>query len=80
MAESSGTNAFYASRPVLLLDGNERADFAQGLLSLSVHEDTNGLYRCEATFGNWGISQGEPGFLYFDRRVVDFRTQRPHGR
>ncbi len=75
MAESNSTNAFYASRPAILVDGNERSDFAQGLLSLSVHEDVHGLYRCEATFGNWGIAEGEPGFLYFDRRLVDFGTE-----
>ncbi len=42
-------------------------------LSLAVMENTSGLYRCEALIGNWGVaSGGATGFLYFDRRVLDF--------
>lgn len=75
MAESTSTNAFYASRPGIKLDGTNRPELAQGLLSLSVHENTQGLYRCEATIGNWGINEGEPGFIYFDRQLLDFGTE-----
>lgn len=75
MAESSSTNAFYASRPSLKLEGTSSPELAQGLLSLSVHENTQGLYHCEATFGNWGTYKGEPGFLYFDRQLLDFGTE-----
>src|SRR5207248_2859201 len=32
----------------------------------------SGLYRCEAHFGNWGPTNGDPGFLYFDRRMLEF--------
>ena len=35
-------------------------------------ENTNGLYRCEAKFGNWGKNDSNTGFLYFDRSVLDF--------
>jgi Bacteriophage probable baseplate hub protein len=35
-------------------------------------ENTNGLYRCEATFSNWGNINNSIGFLYFDRRTLDF--------
>ena len=31
-----------------------------------------GLYRCEATFGNWGNVDGQIGFLYFDRALLEF--------
>jgi phage protein D len=37
-----------------------------------VHETVTGLYRCEAVFGNWGTVAGQTGFLYFDRRLLDF--------
>lgn len=35
-------------------------------------EQTSGLYRCEATFGNWGLRNGAIDFLYFDRQTLDF--------
>ncbi|MCK7496575.1 MAG: hypothetical protein MZW92_40915 [Comamonadaceae bacterium] len=37
-----------------------------------MHEDTAGLYRCEATFGNWGSGNGSVNFLCADRSVLDF--------
>jgi phage protein D len=61
-----------ASRPVVLVDGRERPALAEALLALSVAEDVQGLARCEATFGNWGPSSGDTGFLYFDRALFDF--------
>lgn len=42
------------------------------MLRLLIAEDLNGLYRCEATFGNWGEVDGASNFLYFDRRSLDF--------
>jgi phage protein D len=35
-------------------------------------ENTSGLYRCEAAFGNLGEKDGVSDFLYFDRRTLDF--------
>jgi phage protein D len=35
-------------------------------------EQTAGLYRCEARFGNWGPVDNSLQFLYFDRRLLDF--------
>lgn len=72
MVDVPTTSAFYSARPSLILDGQEGAELARGLHSLSVHETTAGLYSCEATFGNWGTNNGHLGFLYFDRRVLDF--------
>jgi phage protein D len=37
-----------------------------------IAETTEGMYRCEALFGNWGNADGTIGFLYFDRQVLDF--------
>jgi phage protein D len=42
------------------------------LLRLSVRQDVNGMHRCEAVFNNWGPTSGGNGFLYVDRRLLDF--------
>jgi uncharacterized protein len=72
MPDLGGTSLLYSARPSLALDGVEDAALAEGLMSLAVEEDVEGLYRCEATFGNWGSAAGEVDFLYFDRRTLDF--------
>lgn len=65
--------AIYSSRPTIVVDGREDDSFADGLTRLTVSEDTQGLYRCEATFGNWGSTDGGGlGYLYFDRSKFDF--------
>lgn len=66
------TPLLYSARPALSVEGREEADLALGLLELSVVETTEGLYRCEATFGNWGSIPGGIGYLYFDRQRLDF--------
>ncbi len=35
-------------------------------------EKTDGLFRCEAKFGNWGPKANGIDFLYFDRQTLDF--------
>ena len=61
------------SRPTFVVDGQPRAQLADGLLSMAVIEDADGLYRCEATFGNWGAGNTTTlDYLYFDRSVLDF--------
>jgi phage protein D len=72
MGDLGSTSALYSARPSLLLDGQEEAGLGDGLLTLLVEETTEGLFRCEATFGNWGTANGGVDFLYFDRRVLDF--------
>jgi phage protein D len=69
MPELSLPTGFVAAAPTLLIDGDERADLSAGLLSLIVEETSEGLYRCEARFGNWS---GQEGFRYFDRQLIDF--------
>lgn len=66
------TSSFYAARPNLSLDGEAMPGLSVGVLSIAVHETVEGLFTCELTLGNWGITAGEIGFLYFDRQVVDF--------
>jgi phage protein D len=61
-----------SARPKISVGGSDDASLAEGLLGLIVAEDTEGLYRCEATFGNWGAKGGGVDYLYFDRQTLDF--------
>jgi phage protein D len=70
--EASQTTAFRPARPTLAIDGREQAGLAGALLSLLIEETVDGLYRCEASFGNWGPKNGTNDFLYFDRQTLDF--------
>src|SRR5262245_763302 len=60
------------ARPTLHIAGQENATLSGGLLHLLIVENTHGLYRCEACFGNWGNVNKSIGFLYFDRTLLDF--------
>ena len=42
--------------------------------------DQEGLSSCEATFGNWGPTDGSVGFLYFDRDAARLRQGRSRSR
>jgi phage protein D len=66
------TDILRSARPTLEVGGEERAELALGLFAMTVYEDTEGLSRCEATFGNWGAVQDSTSFLYFDRKLLDF--------
>lgn len=39
---------------------------------MEISEGVEGLYRLEAKFGNWGQTDHETGFLFFDRQTIDF--------
>jgi phage protein D len=60
------------SRPKISLGGQDKPALTGGLLSLRIHEDVQGLYGCEAAFGNWGDVNGKSDFLYFDRQTLEF--------
>jgi hypothetical protein len=64
----------YAATPSLFVNGREERALSSALLELAVEETQEGLYRCEATFINWGFKDGAPGYLMFDRDVLDFGT------
>lgn len=73
MATASSTAAgLRVSRPTISIAGTDDAGLSQGLLQLSIHESVQGLYRCEARFGNWGPKNNSIGHLYFDRKKIDF--------
>jgi phage protein D len=60
------------ARPKIRLAGKESGSLTEGLVRLRIHEDQDGLYCCEASFGNWGPAAGKVGFLYFDRKTLEF--------
>jgi phage protein D len=66
------TTGLRESRPSIFVGGEEDPRLGGGLITLLIAENTNGLYRCEAKFGNWGSVNNTTDYLYFDRRVLDF--------
>jgi uncharacterized protein len=60
------------ARPTVYLDGQENEELRQGMLSLSIAENVEGLFRCEIAFGNQGAAGRGVDFLYFDRKTFDF--------
>ncbi|MFD8778385.1 phage late control D family protein [Streptomyces sp. NPDC059916] len=60
------------ARPTISVGGHASASLSQGLLALRVLETVEGLSSCEAGFGNRGARENRLGFLYFDRRTLDF--------
>jgi len=61
-----------ASRPMITIDGQDDQSLSEGLLNMIIAENVNGLYRCEAVFGNWGSVNQSVGYLYFDRSLLEF--------
>lgn len=72
MPLDSTTTGIGAARPKIFIDGAEDSSLIGGLKYLLIIEKTDGLYRCEAKFGNWGPKDGSTDFLYFDRKILDF--------
>jgi phage protein D len=61
-----------ASRPTISIEGAEQSTLTGGLLRMRAREDVHGLSNCELEFGNWGPNGSSPGFLFFDRKLLDF--------
>jgi phage protein D len=72
MSDLGTTPAFYAAQPTVSIDGRREPGLGNGLLTLLVEETTAGLFRCEATVGNWRPAPGRSSFLYLDRQLLDF--------
>jgi phage protein D len=72
MASAGTPAALRSSRPTISLGGRDSSTLAQGLLSMRIEETVAGINHCELAVGNWGPVGGVPGFLYFDRREIDF--------
>lgn len=54
------------------IDGEPQPELNIALLTLLIEENTDGLYRCEARFGNWGQVGDEVNYRFFDRSLLDF--------
>lgn len=63
---------YYVSRPVVVLGGKINDALSTDILTLLVEETTEGLFRCEATFNNFGAHGGDADYLYFGRDILDF--------
>jgi phage protein D len=73
MAVAEALDVLRSSRPTIRLAGADSDSLTGGLLRARVCEDVHGLSSCELEAGNWGPAGGdEPGFLFFDRDVLDF--------
>lgn len=66
------TSAYYSARPRLRLDGEDVPALSDGVITMLIHENVEGLYSCELTVGNWGNTGNGLDHLYFDRQVIDF--------
>jgi phage protein D len=62
-----------ATRPTIKVDGTVEPRLNETLIDVMVEETSQGLFRCEARFANWGTRpQGAVGFLFFDGEILDF--------
>ncbi len=62
----------FAAPPRFEIAGQSIPALGDGVQGMLVEETSDGMARCEATFGNWGPRNGGVGFLYFDRTLLDF--------
>ncbi|MCW7541370.1 contractile injection system protein, VgrG/Pvc8 family [Aquabacterium sp. A7-Y] len=65
-------SAIASARPGFRVGGEDQPRLDAGLLRLVCGETEVGLAHCEAEFGNWGDQNGRTGFLWFDRRLLEF--------
>ena len=73
MADEPSHGGVNAARPIIRIDGTVQSDLGDAMLqTLEVEETTLGLFRCEAHFTNWGPKNGQVGFLFYDRQMLDF--------
>lgn len=72
MGDAGTSSGFYGVRPTVEVDGQANESLADNLTGLLVEETTDGLFRCEATFVNWGPRGRDAGFLWFDGAVLGF--------
>src|SRR6266487_23446 len=71
--ETTKQSGYASARPTIRVDGQAQDSLGDVLLqTLMVEETTLGLFRCEASFQNWGPKNNQVGFLFFDRDVLDF--------
>ena len=69
---STATAALRSARPTLRVSGVDDQALVERLVSMEIHDDREGLSRCELQFWNWGPQGASPGFLSFDRKQLEF--------
>jgi uncharacterized protein len=73
MSDTGTQPRFFAARPSIRVDARlEPALGEQYLTRLLVEETTQGLFRCEASFVNWGPRGEGEGLILLDRQLLDF--------
>jgi phage protein D len=73
MSDNVEQPGFFAARPTVRIDGELQEDLGDNILkSMMVEETTLGLFRCEASFVNWGPAKNEVTFPLFDRERLYF--------
>ena len=65
------TSQVSGARPSIEIEGQRDATLTSALQMLLIVESSDGLYRCEATFGNWGGPE-HAGYQHFDRTSLEF--------
>src|SRR5215469_16708201 len=65
------TTAIKPARPTIIVANQTVPALADGLLSMLIVENCEGLYRCEVLVVNWGSVKGNLDYLYFDRKALD---------
>jgi phage protein D len=71
MSDQRSTQVYYTARPRVILEGKYDQELTDGLLTLLVEENTEGLFCCEVTFSD-RRTNGTGEYLYLDREVLDF--------
>jgi phage protein D len=71
-ASLSAPDGRIATIPGISIGGQANSDLTAELIAIRIEEDVDGLYRCDATFGNWGLVGNNLSFLFFDRQTLDF--------
>jgi hypothetical protein len=72
MPDAGTAPAYYPAVPRLALDGQRQPALSENMTELLVEETCSGLFRCETTIVNWGPTNAGPGYLFFDRQLIDF--------
>lgn len=75
MTELGAPTGVVSAEAAIEIDGEPQPELNTALLTLVIEENTEGLYRCEARFGNWGSVGNEIDYRYFDRSVLDFSKE-----
>src|SRR5690349_8804190 len=76
MANGNGNvSTLRSGTPKVAVGGADAPGLASHFAQMRIVEQASGLFRCEASFGNWGATGGGIGFLFFKRDLLEFGKQ-----